>query len=110
MSSHFRYILIIICFSFFQLSLLKAKEINVCKKCEVKSIKKAIAKAEDGDVICISNGIYKEENLIIDKALSLIGDGFPVIDGQNKYEVISIKANHVSLQNLKIIKIYGIQR
>ena len=59
------------------------------------SIKEAISVAADGDTVMVHGGVYKEGNIIIDKSISFIGQNWPVLDGQLKYEVLSIKADHV---------------
>ncbi|MEY4051545.1 MAG: nitrous oxide reductase family maturation protein NosD [Bacteroidota bacterium] len=69
---------------------------------KVKSIRTAIRIANNGDTILVAAGMYKEGNLIISKQLTLIGDKYPIIDGQNKYEVFSIKASKVVIDGFKI--------
>jgi nitrous oxidase accessory protein len=76
--------------------------IHVGSLYKVKSIRSAIRIANDGDTILVAAGIYKEGNLIISKQLTLIGDKYPIIDGQNKFEVFSIKANKVVIDGFKI--------
>lgn len=66
------------------------------------SVKKAILSVEKNDTVFVHEGIYLEKNLIIDKAISLIGIGLPVLDGEGKYEVVSIKASHVLFKGFKI--------
>lgn len=85
----------------FQLS--NAKIIQVGSQHYVKSIKEAIAKAETGDTIVVNRGIYQEGNIIIDKNIVFIGKEYPVLDGQKKYEVLSIKADNVVVKGFKII-------
>jgi nitrous oxidase accessory protein len=70
---------------------------------KVQSIKLAIRLAKNGDTILVSPGIYKEGNIILNKSLTLIGLDHPILDGQNKYEVISIKSNNVVVDGFKII-------
>ena len=69
---------------------------------KVKSIRTAIRIANNGDTILVTAGIYKEGNLIISKQLTFIGDKYPIIDGQNKFEVFSIKASKVVIDGFKI--------
>jgi nitrous oxidase accessory protein len=69
---------------------------------KVKSIRTAIRIANNSDTILVAAGIYKEGNLIISKQLTLIGDKYPIIDGQNKFEVFSIKASKVVIDGFKI--------
>ncbi len=66
------------------------------------TIKAAIDEATTGDTVMVYGGSYAEGNIIIDKSISLIGQGWPVLDGQKKYEVLSIKADHVLITGFKI--------
>lgn len=79
-----------------------AKSILVGKYKTVKSIKNAIKIAAVNDTIFVDYGVYKEGNLVIDKPLVLIGKNFPVLDGELKYEIISIKANYVTINGFKV--------
>jgi nitrous oxidase accessory protein len=85
-------------------SFLQAKVIEVGMNKPVKSIKKAIALAKVDDTILVYKGLYKEGNIIIDKKIVLIGKDYPILDGQKKYEVVSIKADGVIIQGFKVIR------
>ena len=50
---------------------------------EYPTIQTAVDAADPGDDIIVQNGIYKE-NIVIDKAVNLIGVGWPAIDGGSK--------------------------
>lgn len=82
-----------------------AKTITVCNSCEVKSIKEAIALAEDFDTIKVKKGTYKEYDILVDKPLTIIGENFPVIDGELKGEIIKITADNVTIDGLFIINV-----
>ena len=41
--------------------------------------------------------------MVLDKSLALLGKGFPVLDGENKFEILTIKANGVVIKGLKFI-------
>ncbi|HMK03834.1 MAG TPA: nitrous oxide reductase family maturation protein NosD [Ferruginibacter sp.] len=94
-----------ICISFFLLLYISgyAKIIRVGAGHANITISIALLKAHDGDTILVEPGIYHEKNLIIDKSITLIGIGRPVLDGENKYEVISIKANAVIVDGFRVI-------
>ncbi len=79
------------------------KILEVCKKCEFKSIKEALKFAKNGDTIVIREGYYREGEIVIDKSVRLIGENFPVIDGEFRYEVIKIVADNVVVRGLKIV-------
>jgi nitrous oxidase accessory protein len=79
-----------------------AKTLHVNKNSEYKSIHSAIANAGPYDSILVSPGVYKETNIIINKPVFLIGIDYPVLNGEGKYEVLSIKANHVTVAGFKV--------
>ena len=70
---------------------------------KIQTIKQAIALAQNGDTILVTPGTYREGNLIIAKQLTLKGLNYPVLDGQNRFEVLSIKSNNVVVDGFKII-------
>lgn len=80
-----------------------AKTIYVGKGEKITSIKDAIGMAQPGDTIIIRSGIYKEGNLQINKRISLLGENFPVLDGEHKYEILTITANGVTVAGLKLV-------
>ena len=85
---------------------LQAREILVCQGCELSSVKAAVALAQDGDVIRIKSGIYKENDIrILNKSIHIIGEDFPVIDAEMKGTAFSIQADGVTLEGLRIINI-----
>lgn len=85
-------------------SFIHANVIEVGANKPIKNIKKAIALSRDGDTIIVSYGIYKEGNIVINKKIVFIGKNHPVLDGQKKFEVLSIKADNVIVDGFKIIK------
>jgi nitrous oxidase accessory protein len=85
-------------------SLLQANVIEVGVNKPIKSIKKAIALAKVGDTVLVHKGLYREGNIVINKKIVFLGNDFPILDGQRRYEVISIKADGVIVDGFKIIK------
>lgn len=81
---------------------LKANKFEVGKNRPFKSIKSALNKIQIGDTIFVYEGIYKEGNIILDKTVNLIGVNFPILDGENKYEILSIKAANTLVSGFKI--------
>lgn len=85
-------------------SFLYAKVIDVGVNKPTKSIKKAIALARVDDTIMVHKGVYREGNIIINKKIVFIGKEYPILDGQKKFEVLSIKADGVIVRGFKVIK------
>lgn len=79
--------------------------VEVCGTCENSTINEAIKAAKDYDTILIKKGTYKEYNIIVDKPLTIIGEEYPVIDGELKGEIITITSDNVILDGLYIINV-----
>ncbi|MEL6810297.1 MAG: nitrous oxide reductase family maturation protein NosD, partial [Bacteroidota bacterium] len=71
--------------------------IEVCSGCAYDNINKAILAAKDYDTILIKKGTYKEHNIIVNKPLTLLGEEYPLIDGEFKGEIITVVADHVTI-------------
>jgi nitrous oxidase accessory protein len=95
-------------FGFFMLfcgNQLRAGTITVCNSCEVKTIKEGIAMAADFDTLLVKKGTYKEFNIRVNKPLSIIGEDYPVIDGEDQGEIITIVSDNVTINGLFIINV-----
>lgn len=94
---------VLFCLFFFLPYLLISRTIVVDIKGELKSLNIAIRMAEPGDTVLVKPGTYREGNLIIKKAIVILGEGYPILDGENKYEIFTIHANDVTITGLKFI-------
>lgn len=88
-------------FGFFPLTYY-TKTWQVGKLLPIKSIQKAIDLSQNGDTILVSGGTYHEKNILINKTLVVLGKDKPVLDGDGKYEIVSIKASHVVFSGFKL--------
>ena len=79
-----------------------ASIIHVGSQHAFKTIIPALKFAKHGDSVLVEKGFYKEGNIIIDKAIFFLGKDFPTIDGDRKFEVLSIKSNNVTVKGFKI--------
>ena len=66
-----------------------------------KTINDAIANCTEGDTIFVFNGTYFE-NIVIDKRISIIGEGGAIIDGMYNDYVAHVNHNNVVLKDLII--------
>jgi len=62
----------------------------------------ALSAAIDGDTIRIEAGTYREHQLLVDRRVTILGIGRPVIDVEHKGEGIRITADNVHLEGLEI--------
>ncbi|WP_345291119.1 nitrous oxide reductase family maturation protein NosD [Flavobacterium hankyongi] len=95
--------LFLILFFAFCFQMVSCRTIHVGKKQEIQSIKQGIALAKNNDTLYVHPGIYKEGNIIIDKSIVFLGIGYPILDGQKKFEVLSVKASNVMVQGFKLV-------
>lgn len=94
-----------LCLGSFLLLLLAADAhsatLTVGKGKKFDSIQTAIKKAAKGDLIIVSEGIYRE-SLLIDKGITLRGEGEPVVKGSGTGTVVRITAPRVVFEGFKI--------
>lgn len=106
--------------SFFYNFTADARVINVGTQMQFQKIREALSDARSGDTILVHKGLYKEGNLIINKSIYLKGIDMPVLDGERKYEIISVKSSNVTVDGFRLqhsgfssigdpgaIKVYG---
>ena len=92
---------LLICFPLF----LKAQSIEVCPKCPINSIAQAVAKAKKGDTIIVQKGTYPENNILLDKPLTLIGKDRPIINGQFKGSILKIQADSITIKGFRLANV-----
>lgn len=77
--------------------------ITVCLSgCEYQSIQAAIDAAPAGARIQVRGGDYSGQSIVIEKAITLEGENWPVISGNGKTNVLSIRTSNVRIAGLDI--------
>ncbi len=64
----------------------------------LERISDALEVAEAGDRIRVRGGHYREGPLTIDRSIELIGEGWPVLDGEGEHSILTVTANDVRIQ------------
>lgn len=65
------------------------------------TIGRMIEQAAPGSTVVVPAGVYRE-HVRIDKALTLVGDGMPVIDGGASGDIVEITAEHVTVRGFVV--------
>ncbi len=97
------------CYSLFLLLILLittqafSKTIKIGAKESVRTVKQGIEISQPGDTLMIKSGTYREGNIIIEKSITIVGENYPVMDGENTYEIFTIHANDITIKGLKFI-------
>ncbi|MGB5319039.1 right-handed parallel beta-helix repeat-containing protein, partial [Eudoraea sp.] len=84
---------------------LLAKTLTVCSSCSIKSVKEGIRLASDFDTLIIKKATYKEFNILVDKPLTILGENYPIVDGEEQGEIFRIASDNVTLDGLFIINV-----
>jgi nitrous oxidase accessory protein len=77
-----------------------ARTIVVGKDQVITSLQKAVDLAVDGDTILLHKGTYKEGNVVINKSVRLIGVNNPVLDGEQKFEILTLSGNGILVKGI----------
>lgn len=79
-----------------------AKTIVAGKGQAIPTLAKAIALAKDGDTVILKSGLYKDGEVLITKAIYLIGEPNTILDGQHKTELLILNGKNIVVKNLTL--------
>jgi len=81
---------------------LAARTIVVGKNQPITSIRKAIELAKEKDTILVQPGVYKEGNIIVTKNIVLLGQNYPVLDGEKKFEILTVSGINITIKGFQM--------
>ncbi len=87
----------------FVVSPIFSRTVNVGQKHVIKTIKEGIQIAVNGDTILVDEGWYKEGNIVLTKSVALFGKNNPVLDGEHKFELITLSGKNISISGFKFL-------
>ena len=93
----------IICCLMLWPAIVRSGTIHVSGPSAGRSIRSAISQAKPGDTILVAAGTYREQGIVINKRITLLGQGLPVLDGEHKYEIVTITASGVVMDGFKVV-------
>ncbi len=67
----------------------------------VQELYRALEAASDGDTVLIKSGKYAVDNITLQKSITLLGEGFPVLDGRFRNEIVTVKGNGVHIEGIE---------
>jgi nitrous oxidase accessory protein len=77
--------------------------IPVGKTEQITSVHKGIEIAQPGDTVLVKKGIYKEGSLLLTKPVFLLGEEGAVLDGEDKYEILTISGQGIVVKGLTFL-------
>lgn len=66
----------------------------------IRTITDAVRMAPAGARIVVASGIYREPTLLVEQPLEIVGEGWPVLDGEGARQILSIGADDVTIRGL----------
>jgi len=66
------------------------------------NLQEIIDLAKSGDTIIIAPGIYRQHDIIVKKPLVILGENYPVFDGEKKHELFIVAANNVTIRGIQV--------
>ena len=79
------------------------RTIVVAPGTSVNNLRQAVILAANGDTIRVKKGTYTSLNTLVDKSLTIIGEGQPMLDARFREEVLTITAGHVKLDGFVVV-------
>jgi nitrous oxidase accessory protein len=64
------------------------------------TLTEALAQAPEGSRVVVEPGVYREPTLVVDRPLEIVGEGWPVLDGEGEQELINVNAHGVTIRGL----------
>lgn len=74
----------------------------VIKTSPAARLQKVLDKAQPGDTIILAPGLYRQHDIVIRKPLTLIGDNYPVLDGENRYQLLTVTAGGTVIEGITL--------
>ncbi|MFL5615254.1 MAG: nitrous oxide reductase family maturation protein NosD [Gemmatimonadaceae bacterium] len=74
--------------------------IVVSPRTPIHSIAAAIRLAQPGTVIRVKPGVYREPMIVVDKRLDIVGDSWPVLDGDGRHQIMAVTGDDVTVRGL----------
>ena len=79
---------------------LAQRRLDVSPTATILSLGAAVAAARTGDTIVVHAGLYREPLVVVDKRLTILGDGEAVLDGEGKHALMLVTADDVTIRGL----------
>ena len=79
----------------------KSDSLVVSESGPVRSISAGLRAVKSGGRLIIKPGRYREYGLRVERPVTIVGEGFPVIDGEGKGELLLITGNDVTVKGMR---------
>ena len=77
-----------------------AQDVVVSPKGPVQSLSAALRQVPRGGRITVRAGVYREPTLLVDKPVTIVGEGQVVLDGEGDRQIMTVTADSVTVRGL----------
>jgi nitrous oxidase accessory protein len=77
-----------------------AQSIVVSPNGPVRTLTEAVRRVPRGGRIVVKAGTYRGPTIIVNKPVTIVGEGMPVLDGQGEREIMTVTADSVTVRGL----------
>lgn len=74
--------------------------VNVSPDGGVRSVREALSRVARGGTIVVHSGTYRDSTIVVSFPVRIVGDGEPVLDGERKWQIMTIAADSVTVSGL----------
>jgi nitrous oxidase accessory protein len=78
--------------------------VTVSPNGRVRTLSAALGAVKSGGLVIVMPGTYREHGVVVSRPVTIVGRGMPIIDGENKGEILKITANDVTVSGLRIAR------
>jgi len=75
--------------------------LEVCPTCPLRTLEQALARATSGDTIVMGPGQYPKTHAVITVPVTILGKGWPLLDGRSRGTIITVRCGNVHLRGIK---------
>ncbi len=74
--------------------------VNVSADGPVRSVRSALRIVARGGTIIVHPGTYRDTTIVVTIPVMIIGDGFPVLDGESRRQIMTVSADSVTVRGM----------
>jgi nitrous oxidase accessory protein len=77
-------------------------EVVVTASGPVRSIGQALRLVRPGGRVVVTPGIYREQEIVVDRPVEIVGRGLPTIEGDGAHAIMTITADDVTVRGIRL--------
>ena len=74
--------------------------VNVSPTGSVRSLRQALTMVARGGTIIVHPGVYRDTTIVISVPVTILGDRYPVLDGENVRQIMTVAADSVTVRGV----------